>query len=66
MSKRKAKHTPLCDGLSLRTGSDGHWLSFEASNGQKAMINIEAKFPGLAGSAILQWALDMHNKAKGN
>lgn len=56
----KIKVKELCKGLKLKRGLDGYWLSFEASNGKHAVINLENKFPrGIVRDAILQWANDV-------
>jgi hypothetical protein len=46
--------------LTLKKGSDGHWLSFESKSGKKCTINIENVFPGktISDTCIREWADD--------
>lgn len=46
-------------GITLTRKEDGHWLSFESSKGNHALLGIESlesKFGHIAWKAIMEWA----------
>ncbi len=57
LTKRDNNMLHICEGLSIKQGSDGHWLNFSSKDGQHASICLENQ-KGICNKAMIGWAKD--------